>query len=56
MIQGEVALMEKIIPSIEGKRRISRSEACDEVGLPCLDGTLIGIATILVSRHTLKID
>ena len=56
MIQGEVALMEKIIPSIEGKRRISRSETCDEVSLPCLNGTLSGITKMLVSRHTLKID
>ena len=56
MIQGDVALGKEVVPGVERKRRVGRSEPCDEVVLPGLDSTLSRITTMEMSGYALKID
>jgi hypothetical protein len=55
-VQGEVTLWEEIVPSGEREGRVSRGQTSDEMVLPCLDGSLGGVTTMLVGRVTLKIN
>jgi hypothetical protein len=55
-VQGEIALWEEIVPSRERKGRICSGQTSDEMVLPCLDGSLGGVTTMLVGRDTLEIN
>ena len=46
MVQSDVALGKEVVPGVERKRRVGRSEPCDEVVLPSLDSTFSCISTM----------
>ena len=55
-IQGDVALLKKLIPLAEGERWITGGEAGDEVCLPRLNSTFGGVPAVDMRRNALEGD
>ena len=56
MVESEVDLCQETLPEVHGEDWIDHVEGQDEVGLPCLDGTLGSISLMSIRGDQLEVD